>query len=258
MTARRWEQRGDRVVVFGTPTRTRIACDALIVATSLPPARDILAASPGAPASLVADLRALRTTPVIVLRIWFVPAAPIAAHHESVVLPDGRFADVMFHLNAIGQSRAEDGIVVEVHCACSGRKASWRDASDAAILATALADLATIAPGLTAAHVDSQRPAEIQRHADSFTLYAPGDAGRRPGAETGVRGLLLAGDWTRADWSVWMGERAVVSGLRAANVVLGSLGKAAEPIARLPREGILLRLGRLAARVARRFLPVGG
>ena len=258
MTARRWEQRGDRLVVFGTPTRTRIACDAVIVATSLPPARDILAASPGVPPALVADLRALQTTPVIVVRMWLLPAAPVAADRESIVLPDGRFADVMFHLNAIGQSRAGDGIVLEVHCACSGRKAGWRDAPDAAILEAALADLATIAPGLTAAHVDSERPPEIQRHADSFTLYAPNDAGRRPGAETGVRGLLLAGDWTRTDWSVWMGERAVVSGLRAANVVLASLGKAAQPIARLPREGMLLRLSRLVARVARRFLPAGG
>lgn len=255
LRTRRWERRGDDVVVFGTPSRKEIACSAVILATALPAARDVLAASGDVPPALVADLGALATTPVIVVRLWFVPDAPIAADRESIVLPDGAFVDVVFHVNAIGQSRPEHGIVVEVHCACSGRKAGWRDADDAAIIAAVLADLATVAPALAARHLAPASPPEIQRHVDSFTLYAPGDAGKRPGAETGVRGLLLAGDWTRADWSVWMGERAVVSGVRAANVALGALGKPAEPIARLPREGWLLRLSRLVARIARRFLP---
>lgn len=258
LLARRCEARGDRVIVFGTSTRKRIACSAVIVATALPAAREILGARPGVPTSLLADLGALRTTPVIVVRMWFVADAPIPSHHESVVLPDGAFADVVFHLNAIGQAGPDHGIVLELHCACSGRKARWEGAAENAVVAAALADLATIAAALTAAHLDPTCPPEIQCHTDSFTLYAPGDADRRPSAESGVPGLLLAGDWTRADWSVWMGERAVVSGLRAANVVLESLGKAAEPIARLPREGMLLRLSRFVARVARRFLPIGG
>lgn len=253
----KFDQQGDRLIVFGSSSRKRIPCDHVIVATSLPPARAILDASPGVPEALSANLRALDTTPVIVVRLWFRPGAPFPAERESIILPDGKFADVMFHLNTIGQARDGHGIVLEAHCACSGHKAEWRDAPDAQIIDATIADLATIAPKLGHADLDPEQKPQIQRHRDTFTLYAPGDAARRPGADTGVAGLTLAGDWTRADWSVWMMERAVVSGLRAANVVLQALGNAPAPIDRLPRENLLLSVTRFAARALRAVLPLG-
>ncbi len=251
----RFEVRGERLVVFGATSRTRVTCSDVILATSVHPAARILQASRGVPEPLRADLAALRTTPVIVVRLWLVADAPFPDDQESIVFPNGHFVDVSFHLNALGQSRASHGVVLEVHCACSGRKTRWLQATEQALIDAAFADLAAIAPGLTRAHLHPEHAPEVQIHRDTFTLYAPGDAGRRPGARTGVAGLTLAGDWTHADWSVWMMERAVVSGLRAANVVLEAMGKPAATIERLPREGLLLSLSRQVARLVRRLLP---
>jgi squalene-associated FAD-dependent desaturase len=52
---------------------------------------------------------------------------------------------------------------------------------------------------------------------------APGSAAMRPGAETGVRGITLAGAWTDTGWPATM-EGAVRSGYRAARAALVSVG----------------------------------
>lgn len=53
----------------------------------------------------------------------------------------------------------------------------------------------------------------------------PGTAGIRPAQETAVRGLALAGDWTRTDWSTTM-EGAAQSAARAVEVVLAARDRA--------------------------------
>ncbi len=52
---------------------------------------------------------------------------------------------------------------------------------------------------------------------------APGSAAMRPGAETGVAGITLAGAWTDTGWPATM-EGAVRSGYRAARAALVSVG----------------------------------
>lgn len=58
----------------------------------------------------------------------------------------------------------------------------------------------------------------------------PGTAGMRPQQQTAVRGLALAGDWTRTDWSTTM-EGAAQSAARAVEVVLAARDRA--PVAAL-------------------------
>ena len=52
---------------------------------------------------------------------------------------------------------------------------------------------------------------------------APGSAELRPGAGTGVPGLLLAGAWTATGWPATM-EGAVRSGHAAADAALAAAG----------------------------------
>ncbi|NED65959.1 desaturase, partial [Streptomyces sp. SID10244] len=47
----------------------------------------------------------------------------------------------------------------------------------------------------------------------------PGSAGIRPDQRTAVKGLALAGDWTRTDWTTTM-EGACQSAARAVEVIL--------------------------------------
>jgi hydroxysqualene dehydroxylase len=61
-----------------------------------------------------------------------------------------------------------------------------------------------------------------REHAATFRA-APGVGALRPGARTDRRGLALAGTWTATGWPATL-ESAVLSGHRAADVVLADLG----------------------------------
>jgi squalene-associated FAD-dependent desaturase len=64
----------------------------------------------------------------------------------------------------------------------------------------------------------------VTRERTATFLPAPGTAALRPGAETSMQGLFLAGSWTSTGWPATM-EGAVRSGLVAARAALRSLGR---------------------------------
>ena len=64
----------------------------------------------------------------------------------------------------------------------------------------------------------------VTRERTATFLPAPGTAALRPGAETGMHGLFLAGSWTSTGWPATM-EGAVRSGLVAARAALRFLGR---------------------------------
>jgi len=67
-----------------------------------------------------------------------------------------------------------------------------------------------------------ERFAVTREHAATFRA-APGVAALRPGPETSLRGLVLAGAWTDTGWPATL-EGAVLSGHAAARVALRTLG----------------------------------
>jgi uncharacterized protein with NAD-binding domain and iron-sulfur cluster len=75
-------------------------------------------------------------------------------------------------------------------------------------------------------------PAAKAAHINSFIVTCersatfsgvPGTAAMRPGAQTGVRGIALAGAWTDTGWPATM-EGAVRSGMQAARSALIAAG----------------------------------
>jgi len=64
----------------------------------------------------------------------------------------------------------------------------------------------------------------VTRERTATFLPAPGTAALRPGAETSMHGLFLAGSWTSTGWPATM-EGAVRSGLVAARAALRFLGR---------------------------------
>ena len=83
-----------------------------------------------------------------------------------------------------------------------------------------------------------------------FPSFPVGRSADRPAIESGVPGLLLAGDWVRLPVPAALMEAAVTSGIAAANAIGRADGVAPHPIWSVPTRGILARKSKLAARRA--------
>ena len=77
-----------------------------------------------------------------------------------------------------------------------------------------------------------------------------------PGVRTAVSGLTLAGDWVATPFPSALMERAVATGIGAANTILAPRGPRTEPVWSVPPRGILARR-RAAAMRRRSAQPVG-
>ncbi len=236
---------GQTLAISGDAPPNLEPCSDVILATDLESAKEIVAQTDGLITELRHNIGHLDTTPVIVVRLWFAAQINLKPDIESAITPGFKFIDNFFHLNSFDEEINSEGQVVEVQAYRAG---NLIDANDELILSTALEDLALIDPAYTRPNVTHYT---INRHRALFTLYAPGKNDFRPSEASGTEGLHLAGDWTQAPWSVWMQERAIVSGLRAANAVLQRRGLPEVEILQLPREGILLRLSRFICLVLR-------
>jgi len=81
-------------------------------------------------------------------------------------------------------------------------------------------------------------------------LFSPGSHARRPGVDTPVPGLMLAGDGIRIDLPVALMERAATTGWSAANRLLAGWGVAGHTLHTVPVRGRSPVLRRLAERGA--------
>jgi carotenoid phi-ring synthase / carotenoid chi-ring synthase len=226
-----------QVQILGDPPIS-VACRDVIIATDVEAAKQILTGSTGVDQDLVSNVQFLDTTPVIVVRLWFKPEVQLKPNLQSALTPTFPFIDNVFHLNAFDLEIAPEGTVIEVQV----YRESYRiDASDDEILRMTLADLSIIDAGCTKENVAYFT---INRHRTVFTRYGPAQSSFRPPTHSSTRGLYVAGDWMNTPWSVWMMERAVVSGLRAANAVLARRRLPQVEILRVPRETMVLRTTR--------------
>ncbi|MCB0925246.1 MAG: FAD-dependent oxidoreductase [Mycobacterium sp.] len=82
-------------------------------------------------------------------------------------------------------------------------------------------------------------------------LFSPGSFARRPTVDTGVPGLVLAGDGIRIDLPVALMERAATTGWSAANRLLADWGISGHTLHTVPVRGRSPVLRRLAERGAR-------
>jgi isorenieratene synthase len=76
--------------------------------------------------------------------------------------------------------------------------------------------------------------------------FAPGDFATRPGVDTPLDGLVLAGDGIRIDLPVALMERAATTGWSAANRLLEDFGIAGHALETVPTRGRSAALRRLA------------
>ncbi|MDW8362101.1 MAG: FAD-dependent oxidoreductase [Myxococcales bacterium] len=130
-------------------------------------------------------------------------------------------------------ARRTGGSVVELHAYALDE--GW---SEPALRAELLAGLHAVYPESRSARIVEER--WLVR--DDCPAFEPGSQARRPGVRTPFDGLLLAGDHVRMPFPCALMERAVASGILAANALLEARGLPREPVRHVPVRGPLARL----------------
>ncbi|MEM6522112.1 MAG: FAD-dependent oxidoreductase, partial [Cyanobacteria bacterium P01_C01_bin.70] len=132
----------------------------------------------------------------------------------------------------IDWAKRTGGSVVELHAYCYKEK---EFPTQQAILETFQAELFEIVPALAEATL-LHRQLVNQKN---FAGFPPGSYPDRPETATTVPNLLFAGDWVKMPFPCGLMERAVSSGLLAANAVLQQEGVQRRPILSVNPEGVL-------------------
>jgi isorenieratene synthase len=216
---------------WGVQFHTRLGArvfhaDHVILAVDAPAARRILCASP-ATQSEAGPLTWPTGQASVVVRVWF-DAAPRPSPEAGIFTGDF-VADNFFWLHRIQRAfadwaRATGGSAVELHIYGTDESLAQ---PDAVLLARAITDLYRAYPELRG-HV---RAHSFQRNAPTHSRLIVDQAERWLGVRTPWPNLWACGDWVRGPWPALFLERACVSGLEAANAVLGALGRAPFPVA---------------------------
>lgn len=109
------------------------------------------------------------------------------------------------------------GSVVELHAYCYKEK-EFRDQK--ALLTTFKKELYEIVPSLKNANILHQELVNQK----NFTGYPPHSFSNRPETQTQISNLMFAGDWVKMPFPCGLMERAISSGLLAANGILHQEG----------------------------------
>ncbi|MEA5465536.1 FAD-dependent oxidoreductase [Leptothoe sp. PORK10 BA2] len=128
---------------------------------------------------------------------------------------------------------AEDtgGSVVELHAYCYKEK---QFPTQQALLDTFKRELWEIVPELAGATILHQELVNQK----NFAGFPPGSYPNRPESATAVPNLMFAGDWVKMPFPCGLMERAISSGLLAANEVLHREGRARRPLMSVNPEGV--------------------
>jgi carotenoid phi-ring synthase / carotenoid chi-ring synthase len=208
----------------------------LVLALDVRALRELIARSPDLAALASSTDSLVETRPFAVWRLWLDRPVhrerPIFAGTTGMGLLDNISLYDRFQGESAAWSKTHGGAVVELHA-----YAVPPELDEARVRAELLAGLHAFYPETRGARV---------LH-DSFSLrsdcpaFAPNMHARRPGVATVLPDVALAGDGIRVPVPCALMERAAVSGVLAANVLLAPLGVVSEPIRSVPTQGLLAR-----------------
>ena len=132
----------------------------------------------------------------------------------------------------IAWNQQTGGSVVELHAYCYKEK---EFPNQQVLLATFEQELYEIVPELKQANM-LHRELVNQKN---FSGYPPGSYAERPDTCCDVPNLLFAGDWVKMPFPCGLMERAVSSGLLAANAILDREGLQRRSLLTVNPEGVL-------------------
>lgn len=126
---------------------------------------------------------------------------------------------------------ATGGSVVELHAYCYKEK---QFPTQQVLLDTFKKELWEIVPELEGANILHQELVNQK----NFAGFPPGSYPNRPSSATAVSNLMFAGDWVKMPFPCGLMERAISSGLLAANEILHREGSARRPLMSVNPEGV--------------------
>jgi len=174
--------------------------------------------------------------PFAVARFWFDRDFPWT-HSNFASLSGYRLTDSITLYHRIQQqyiawAERTGGSVVELHAYCYKEKEFPTQES---LLATFEQELYEIVPSLQAATM-LHRELVNQKN---FAGFPPNSYADRPATETPVPNLVFAGDWVKMPFPCGLMERAISSGLLAANAIAHREGLQRRTLLTVQPEGIL-------------------
>jgi isorenieratene synthase len=197
----------------------------LILATDAPNTAAILNNSPSTTAQ-AAGLSFPRGMATAVVRLWF---DRVPLHTSEAGIFSGDFIlDNFFWLDRLQEAylrwrKATGGSAIEAHIYGPPELLAQ---SDTVLLARAISDVQAAFPELRGHRIHQL----IQRNLPTHTLFGVGPANRHLGIQTPWEGLFCCGDWVRHPTPALFLERAVVTGIEAANAVLETRGLSRWPL----------------------------
>jgi carotenoid phi-ring synthase / carotenoid chi-ring synthase len=238
------KRQGDQVQLVAAktgdaaPAEATLAADYYVLAADIPGIKHLFSLSDGPVepvlASQVDQLQV--ADPFAVGRFWFDRDFDWE-HSWFTSLSGYRLTDSITLYHRIQEDYIEwasrtGGSVVELHAYCYKEK-EFPTQQD--LLNTFEAELYEIVPALKGATL-LHRQLVNQKN---FAGFPPGSFANRPATETQVPNLLFAGDWVKMPFPCGLMERAVSSGLLAANSILKQEGAQRRPILSVNPEGVL-------------------
>ncbi|MGV2829835.1 hydroxysqualene dehydroxylase [Myxosarcina sp. GI1(2024)] len=166
------------------------------------------------------NLAELRGINVLATRLWFDRKIDVPLPSNACFGFDVNVGWTFFDLNALqDEYRAEPYTVIEADFYHAARLLPM---SDEQIIAKVQRDLATCIPEFAKAKViDSS----IIRVKEGVTHFFPGSYQNLLSARTPIPNLFMSGDWIVTRHGSWSQEKAYVTGLEAANLVIDKFGR---------------------------------
>jgi carotenoid phi-ring synthase / carotenoid chi-ring synthase len=237
------QKQGNSVQLAATPTNfsslgDKLQADYYVIATDIPGAKHLFSLMTGEvePATK-AQIESLTVAdPFAVARFWF--DRDFEWQHSNFTSLSGyQLTDsiTLYHRiqeQFIDWAKRTGGSVVELHAYCYKEN---EFPTQEALLSTFERELYEILPALTQATV-LHRELVNQKN---FSGYPPNSYRDRPETSTNVANLVLAGDWVKMPFPCGLMERAVSSGLLAANAILQPEGLQRRTLLSVNPQGLL-------------------
>jgi isorenieratene synthase len=224
---------GWRVTWQGNPASQsggEIMARQVILATDTPNTEKILRGSPST-AEFASRLELPHAAETVIARLWF---NRMPDHTSEAGIFSGEFTlDNFFWLDQIQEPyirwrKATGGSAIEAHI--YGPPQTLAE-PDGVLLAKAISDVQSAFPELRGHRIYNL----LQRNPATHTLFGVGPADRHLGIETPWKNLYCCGDWVRHPNPALFLERACVTGIAAANIVLESQGLSSWPLLEYPQ-----------------------
>ncbi len=195
------------------------------------------------------NLSNLGAIDVLATRLWFDKKVNIPLPSNACFGFDKTTGWTFFDLNNLHDEYKDlPGTVIEADFYHANQLLTMNDEQ---IIKKVHQDLTTCVPGFANANIMDSRVIKVRQ---GVTHFAPGSYQYLLSAKSPIANLYLSGDWVITNHGSWSQEKAYVTGLEAANLVVEQLGGNAAKIIPVEPDEPHIKLGRVINQNLRQFI----